>query len=617
MGPARPGSVGMFFQRVLRVVAAVTLTLVMFVGVQPSQASAAGDTVDSWRFAMEVDEQGVVHVTETLTYRFGTNSGRHGIIRTLVTREPWDDEQDAVYTISDIEVSSTEASDEFRTSQDTSGRNRLLSIRIGSQDRTITSPTATYTITYAVHGAMRTFADYDEFSWDLLSGEAPSTKLVTASVDVPGGAQQIACSSGPAGGTADCTSATIQGERAVFTEQNRVSGDVTTVAVKISSGLIANPSPDLRPRASTTASSDNQVPGATAAVIPLGATAVAGGVGVLVVRRRGRDQRFQGVPPGVIPPPHSHVPVRISDPIEIPVAFSPPRIPVAEAGLLIDGQVDVRETTATLVDLAVRGALEMRQGQGNALMMRLVDASRARAPHETVLMRSIFGGTPSGGWVQLSTRGAMDDAHRAMVASVTNQVTTRGWFTDVPRTKARAGCGGLVAIAFFIVPAAGASLLTLWPLVAAVLGIIAVVGVVGSRLRRGQRTAVGRAVTDQIEGFELYLTTAETDQLRFEEGEDIFSKYLPWAIIFDVADRWVSVCAPLVESGRVPAPSWSGSTLTDMYLINSMLTSLNTVSMPAPSSSGYSGTGAGGGSSFGGGGISSGGGGGGGSASSW
>ena len=465
---------------------------------------------------------------------------------------------------------------------------------------------------------MRSFADYDEFSWDLLSGEAPATKSVTARVEVPGGAQQVACSSGPAGGSASCTGAQIRGKQAVFTEQNRASGDVTTIAVKLLSGQVANALPDLQPKASTSTRTDTAIPGVAALAIPLGTTAVAGAIGALVVRRKGRDLRFQGVPPGVIPPAHTHVPIALSDPIEIPVAFSPPRIPVAEAGLLIDGQVDVRETTATLVDLAVRGAIEMRQGSGEALMMRLVDPARVRAPHENVLLQSVFAGSPPGGWVMLSSRGSMDSAHRAMVTSVTNQVTSRGWFTDTPHTKALSGCGGMVGILFFIVPAAGASLMTLWPLIAAVIGAILVVSMVRSRLRRGQRTALGRAVTDQIEGFELYLTTAETEQLRFEEGEDIFSKYLPWAIIFDVADRWVNVCKPLVESGQLPAPTWSGATLGDLYLINSMLNSLNTVSMPAPApSSGYSGTGFGGGSSFGGGGISSGGGGGGGSASSW
>jgi len=50
---------------------------------------------------------------------------------------------------------------------------------------------------------------------------------------------------------------------------------------------------------------------------------------------------------------------------------------------------------------------------------------------------------------------------------------------------------------------------------------------------------------------------AEADQLRFEEGEDIFSKYLPWAIAFRLATRWQRVCGELVEAGRLtPDPTW-------------------------------------------------------------
>ena len=46
------------------------------------------------------------------------------------------------------------------------GRGEQLRIRIGDPDETISSPTATYVITYSVKGAMRTFSGYDEFYWD-------------------------------------------------------------------------------------------------------------------------------------------------------------------------------------------------------------------------------------------------------------------------------------------------------------------------------------------------------------------------------------------------------------------------------------------------------------------
>jgi len=114
------------------------------------------------------------------------------------------------------------------------------------------------------------------------------------------------------------------------------------------------------------------------------------------------------------------------------------------------------------------------------------------------------------------------------------------------------------------------------------------------------------------------LATAEANQLRFEEGEDIFSRYLPWAIIFELADRWAEICADLVRMGRLPdvVPYWYvGNYHMSNFNTGFVASSLATAATPV-ASSGSSGSGFGGGSSFSGGGFSGGGGGGGGS-SSW
>ena len=146
------------------------------------------------------------------------------------------------------------------------------------------------------------------------------------------------------------------------------------------------------------------------------------------------------------------------------------------------------------------------------------------------------------------------------------------------------------------------------------LPILITFAIIRFKLRRGQRTADGRAVCDQVEGFRTYLATAEADQIRFEEGEDIFSKYLPWAIVFELADRWAKICGDLVAMGRLPneTPYWYVGNYNMAAFNTAFLTSsLAIAAAPAPSA-GSSGTGFGGGSSFGGGGFSGGGGGGGG-----
>ena len=120
---------------------------------------------------------------------------------------------------------------------------------------------------------------------------------------------------------------------------------------------------------------------------------------------------------------------------------------------------------------------------------------------------------------------------------------SNGWFRRLVRGRKTAGglsfawVGALVMFGWLGAPLLAFAMVLLPVTVAAVVTLI----VVRMKMAKGQRTAVGRAWTDQVEGFRLYLTTAEADQLRFEEGEDIFSKYLPWAVLFGEADRWVRV----------------------------------------------------------------------------
>ena len=137
--------------------------------------------------------------------------------------------------------------------------------------------------------------------------------------------------------------------------------------------------------------------------------------------------------------------------------------------------------------------------------------------------------------------------------SVRNQVTARGWFRKVPSAAGTSNFGlAVIAIAVFAVLAVGfwiawagtlpKELLLLIPLVP----IIITVAVIRAKLKRGQRTAEGRAICDQVEGFRTYLATAEADQLKFEEGEDIFSKYLPGRS----SSNWPT-------AGRRSAATWS------------------------------------------------------------
>lgn len=635
-----------------RVLAGLLLALVtgwLFAGLgglaSPTVAAAAyGDVVDKMTIDYTVDKDGVLHVKETIVYRFGSGSGRHGIYRNLVTREPYADDtsKDQRYEVSDITVSSPSGdSAEFteKTNSEDKGREQSIQIRIGSENRTVVHDTATYVIGYEVRGALRHFADHSELYWDATgTGWDAELTNVTVNVTVPKGVQRVECFAGRQGSTASCTSKTTSGDKGVFTQSSLPSSSGLTIVAGITAGAVSNDTPIVVDPPGLLERAGLSMPAVAASgLVALGVPAA----GITMIRRTGKDERFSGLPPGSFPPQGQNVAVGKDTLAEnqIPVAFAPPQIPVAEAGLLIDAVANTRETAATLIDLAVRRGIRI-DNMGDEQMAVLLDPSVATAPHEQVLLSRLYPNLQVGSSISLKRRPTGDTsmrvAHDAMIESVRQQVTARGYYTRLP-SKMRGGNG--VKLRGFG-PACGCMAM-IWVFGGAVMSIIggAVSGAMGGGKQvaiglpalmivvtllymlwwrgKGRRTAVGRALTDQTVGFRTYLATAEADQLKFEEGEDIFSRYLPWAIVFDLADRWQHVCQQLVEAGRIPpdpywytGPSYYGSGFAAGSISSTVAQTFDPPPAPA-------GSGGGGGSSSGFGGGFSGGGGGGGGGGSW
>lgn len=134
-------------------------------------------------------------------------------------------------------------------------------------------------------------------------------------------------------------------------------------------------------------------------------------------------------------------------------------------------------------------------------------------------------------------------------------------------------------------------------------------------------TPKGRQILDQIEGFRLYMTTAEEERLKVlhppEKTPELFERYLPFAMALDCENEWndkfAATLAAAAAVGVATADGWyNGSSnfgtrdFSDS-LGSSLTSSISSSATPPGSSSG----------SGGGGGGSSGGGGGGGGGSGW
>ena len=132
-------------------------------------------------------------------------------------------------------------------------------------------------------------------------------------------------------------------------------------------------------------------------------------------------------------------------------------------------------------------------------------------------------------------------------------------------------------------------------------------------------TLLGRRLMDEAEGFRMYLTFAEKDRLDIlnppEETPELFEKYLPYALAFDVENQWNQRFAKVLQEageGGDYRPGWYHSrswVSGDVANLGSSLGGAFTGAISSSSTAPGSSSGSGGGGSSGGGGGGGGGGG--------
>lgn len=592
----------------------VLLAVLVTLGLAGPASAEAGDHVRLFGIEYVVRPDGKVDVTEHIEYEFAS-SGRHGIYRELITRQPFGDgsDRDVRYDISDIRVRSSDAPDDVEKSTHHSGfRHDWIELKIGDPDETISGTSATYEIRYTIAGALRTVGGVPELYWNA-TGNAWDADLDRVEVQVSGPAtpNSVSCYQGPVGSTQTCDGE-VEGGRAKAVATGLKAGEGVTISVQLPADSVRNAEPIIEP-AGTFLRRAHLGPltiGGSLLAVLLSILAAVG------MTRANRDRRYAGTPPGVIDP---DAPVVIDDIDEdaIPVRFNPPDLPPAVGGRLLSSSAAPRGAAATLAELAHRGVLHIdavpqndkkfKDTGGMQRTARLVDLAAAPEDYRRAFATALLG---DGGALVLDEPDTEDAKRFAAAASaltkdISKQATDFREKGGPPRSGLYAVLGAFVALAItlvMVIKFAPAGAIWLLP------GGLSAVGLFYAAFRRayGYRTAEARALTDQVVGFKRYIATAEAGQLQFEEGQDIFSAYLPWAIMFGLADRWQQVCAELARQGRIPAtPVWySGPSFYDSFPTGSSFGDSLSSSVSNSSSSGSSGSGSSGGGGGGGGGGS-------------
>jgi hypothetical protein len=617
-------------------------------------SSSFGDTehIDTFAVDYTIAPSGVIHTVETIHYDFADAADKHGIFRFLDSHFPTDGGQDRVYRYTNVHVTSpTGASTLFSTASQNS-----LEIKVGNQNATLGGK-QTYVISYDIHGALNaTTTDdgtkLDEFYWNVTGYQWPvDIDKTTVTIHSPTKASVVACYQGAPGSTALCPKASASDAvGASFATGLIPSGQGLTIDAGWPVGTFAQtdpimtaPLPDDAPIVQH-GSNDGPDPFwtpwnwglgiALLILIPLGY--------VLLVGARRRDLEFTGETPGTIPMDQTNAPVGRAPLHEtLVVQYQPPTgFPVGAANLLLTKQRKTIDITATLIDLAVRHYLRIEEAPTDAKKRKAKDytltstpelikaGAPALLPHEALLLGKLFAGDRTS--VTLSAlNNTFSTNLSAIKTSIDGWVENGRYFTDkLHRSHPVLGWTLALSFAVFIAMIFIEKAWLFVPMGAFIGSIIALAQ--GQRAVR--RSALGHAVFIQLEGFRMYISTAEASQIRFEESTDVFSRYLPWAIVFGQTERWAKVFAKLAEDGTYTAtPDWYVGSMTGLNVtsltsiaaissIGAAVSSFSSVATAAMSSSPAT-VGSSGGSGFssfgGGGGGFSGGGGGGGGGGSW
>jgi len=541
----------------------------------------ADERILEYRSDIEVQADASMTVSETIVVRAEGNIIRRGIFRDFPTdyRDRYGNRYRVGFEV--LEVRRNGNPEPWHTERHSNG----VRVYAGSADRYVEHGRHEYVLRYRTDRQLGYFAEHDELYWNVTgNGWDMPIDAAVASVrlpdSVPPGDITLEAYTGSQGSTEQSYAADVDGTVAQFATTRALGPrEGLTIVVAWPKGHVHEPGPAERLEHTL---ADNR-------------GLLLAGLGLLFVlgylawawRRVGVDP-----PRGVIFPHY-----------EPPGSYSP-----ASARFIMRMGYDNRAFVAAVVNLAVKGQLEIEEDDGDYTLRR-TGSAQPLAPGEKALLASLFAGESS---VALE-----NENHK--ILSRAKQAHKRALKRDYEKIY-------FLSNAIFLLPSIGAtlalvvavSLLDAWrPMVVVLFGLMAAAHALFYWLLRAP-TERGRRLMDKLEGFKSYLEVAEKDELNLrnppEKTPELFERYLPFALALGVEQAWAekfaAVFARLEASGAQGyRPRWYHGNFNARALgsftsgVGASLTSaISSASTPPGSSSGSGGGGFSGGGGGGGGG---------------
>lgn len=301
----------------------------------------------------------------------------------------------------------------------------------------------------------------------------------------------------------------------------------------------------------------------------------------------------------------------------VPQYEPPDKLLPAEVGALIDERVDMRDLTSTIVDLCVRGYLKIKVlPKENGLLFKTDDyelirldkpksGDRGLSEFEKLFVDKIFG---SGSTKKVSDmQNTFYTSLPLLKDTLYKNLVDKEYFPASP---------GSVRKKYFIKAALfifGSWFIMIPEMILFQTGYSFLISINGwltllFAYFMPQKTPKGVEAREHILGFRHYMDIAETDRVRWQEKQNIFYEYLPYAMAFNIADKWSNAFKDIYKQPPQWFEGYTGAFLvTDFtHRLSSVSRTISTSFASHPSSSGgssgFSGGFSGGGSGGGGGG---------------
>ena len=577
----------------------VAALLAVLVLASPASGAVEDGRITDYRVELSPVPTGDLRVREVITYDFGPYR-RHGIYRVIPLQSTWpaDTDYNRVWKLTDLTV--TQDGEKAEVTEESDNGN--LGVRVGDEDTEITG-SHVYDLTYTVKGGFLDQSGKTVLSWNATGAfwDVPMDKVT---VTLGAGAlapEDTTCRYGPTGAGRTCP-----GDEPSFTVTGVEPRQGVSLEYVYPLGAIQNVGPILEHRVTFEWAMAGHW---YAPVLGLLAAVIGSVAAVLHWRRNGRDRVFAGQIPGLQPARGQQESEVIGGSGGVTsVQFTPPAgVRPAELEMLKKEASGSAGMTASLIDLANRGALHIAQGtQKRDKDWRLVFDGRTPADAtswETSLLDGLAAKADDGELTMEKGKTDLSAVAAEHAKGVRESVRSRDWFirmpgaAKAPMTVLGAAVGLVGVLLFFMGLSGGFASIGVGLVIAAVVMLV-------FAQQMTARTGAGSAVLAESNAFQRYLQTADLDQIKAEERLNIFHRYLPYAVVFGLTEVWVRTFEPVLQeaqnSGMAMPILWMAGTSHSFDSSFSSFSSAMSSSMS--SSSGGTGGSVGGGGGGGGGG---------------